>query len=177
MLQFLYPYAYVDSVFSIDFKTVYTKGFRGIIFDIDNTLVHHGEDSNPAIDAFIKYVQSLGFKTFLLTDNTKERVERFIKNIDTPYIASAQKPNPTAYKKAVKMLGLDTKEILYIGDQIFTDILGANLSRIPCVLVSFMRKEHETYFGKRRALENRILSLYKKSKRYYNRLGNITKEV
>ena len=52
MLSKLYPYEYVDSVFSIDFDELYKNGYRGLIFDIDNTLVHH-----------IEYFSSLHFQT------------------------------------------------------------------------------------------------------------------
>ena len=68
----------------IDYQKLYQKGFRGIIFDIDNTLVHHGDDSTPEIDDLFRKIQGLGLKTLLLSNNDRGRVERFIKNIDTP---------------------------------------------------------------------------------------------
>ena len=68
----------------IDYQKLYQKGFRGIIFDIDNTLVHHGDDSTPEIDDLFRKIQRLGLKTLLLSNNDRGRVERFIKNIDTP---------------------------------------------------------------------------------------------
>lgn len=78
MLKNYYPHEYVKSVFLIDYQKLYQKGFRGIIFDIDNTLVHHGDDSTPEIDALFYKIQSLGLKTLLLSNNDRERVERFI---------------------------------------------------------------------------------------------------
>ena len=50
MFKRFYPYAYVDSVFAINYQKLYNMGYRGLIFDIDNTLVHHGDDSTPEID-------------------------------------------------------------------------------------------------------------------------------
>ena len=50
MFKKFYPYEYVESVFSIDYNKLYNKGYRGIIFDIDNTLVPHGTDSTKKID-------------------------------------------------------------------------------------------------------------------------------
>lgn len=96
MLNKLYPYEYVDSVFSIDFNELYKKGYRGIIFDIDNTLVHHGEDSTKEIDELFREIQKIGFKTLLLSNNGEERINRFLKNIRSLYISNAQKP-----KKAI----------------------------------------------------------------------------
>lgn len=79
MVKQYYPYAYVDSVFSIDYQKLYEKGFRGILFDIDNTLVHHGDDSTLEIDELFRKIHNIGLKTVLLSNNDKERIQRFIK--------------------------------------------------------------------------------------------------
>ena len=110
MIKKYYPYEYAESVFMIDYQKLYQKGFRGIIFDIDNTLVHHGDDSTPEIDDLFRKIQGLGLKTLLLSNNDRGRVERFIKNIDTPYICDADKPNPQNYLKAVEMLNIKKEE-------------------------------------------------------------------
>lgn len=176
MLKVFYPYEYVDSVFCIDYNELYKKGYRGIIFDIDNTLVHHGDDSTERIDELFKIIQNIGFKTLLLSNNNEERVTRFLKNINSLYICDAGKPNVTNYLKAVEMMSISKEETLFIGDQVFTDILGANKSGIASILVKFIRANGETKIGKRRQLENLILKMYKKNKKFQNRLGNIVKE-
>ena len=152
MLKQYYPYAYADSVFAIDYQKIYDKGYRGILFDIDNTLVHHGDDSTPEIDALFQSIQTTGLRTLLLTNNDEERVTRFIKNIDTLYICDADKPDPKGYIKATEILGVKKEEVLMIGDQIFTDILGANKSGIASILVKFIKLDSETRIGKRRYL-------------------------
>lgn len=176
MLECYYPYEYADSVFSIDYQKLYDKGFRGIIFDIDNTLVHHGDNSNPKIDALFQKIQGIGLKTLLLSNNDEERIQRFIKNIDTPYICDANKPDPKGYLKAVELLGIKKEEAVVIGDQMFTDILGANRSGIASILVKFIKLDSETRIGKRRYLEYLLLELWKHQKKYYRRLGNIDTE-
>ena len=175
MLKLFYPYEYVESVFALDYAKLREKGIKGIIFDIDNTLVHHGDDSTPEIDELFEKIHNIGIKTFLLTDNNKERTLRFLKNITSPYICDAGKPSPTAYLRALDILGLKKDEAVVIGDQIFKDILGANRSGIPSILVKFIRLESETNFGKRRKAENIILKFYDRSRRYKGRLGNIIK--
>ena len=90
MLKIFYPYEYVENVFSIDYKKLYDKGYRGIIFDIDNTLVHHGDDSTKEIDDLFQTIQNIGFKTLLLSNNSEKRIKRFIKNIDSLYIHDAK---------------------------------------------------------------------------------------
>ena len=83
MLKNFYPYEYVEDVFSIDYNKLYNKGYRGIIFDIDNTLVPHGKSSTEEIDELFKNIHKIGFKTLLLSDNGEKRINKFIENIDT----------------------------------------------------------------------------------------------
>jgi len=169
----LYPYEYVESVFSLDYNKLYNKGYRGIIFDIDNTLVHHGEDSTEEVDELFQTLHSIGFKTCLLTDNSEERTKRFLKNIDSLYICNANKPDLTGYLKSVEMMNIKKEEALFIGDQIFRDTYGANKSGIDNILVKYMRYDNETEIGIRRNLEKIVLRFYKLNKSYQNRLGDI----
>lgn len=173
MLKLFFPYEYAESVFAIDYAKLQQKGYRGVIFDIDNTLVHHGEDSTPEVDSLMAHIQSLGLKTFLLSNNNDERIRRFCRNIDTPYICLADKPLPGNYCKAVDQMGISRKEAVFVGDQIFTDILGANRSGIPSILVKYLCYPQETKIGIRRNLEKIILFCYRFSGRYRNRIGDI----
>lgn len=173
MLKTFYPYAYVESVFAIDYEKLYAAGYRALLFDIDNTLVHHGDDSTREIDVLFKQIHAIGFKTLLLTNNDEARVLRFIKNIDTLYLCEADKPAVDGYLKALEMLNVQKSEAVCIGDQVFTDILGANKSGIASILVKFIRLPQETRIGKRRQLEKLILAFYRCSKSYRNALGNI----
>ena len=154
MIKLLYPYAYVDSVFAIDYKKLQNRGIKAVIFDIDNTLAHHGKDSTPEVDAFLLDLQKTGLQLFLLSDNDDERIERFLKNVGhIPYISEAGKPYPAAFLQAVEQLGVSKDEVVCIGDQIFMDILGANRAGLKNILVRFMHYPEETNFGKRREAE------------------------
>ena len=174
MIKELFPYECADSVFDIDYQKLYQMGYRGLIFDIDNTLVHHGADSTPEVDALFEQVRSMGFRTVLLTDNGESRVKRFIQNIDTPYVCDANKPDSAALRQSLRLLGVEKGQAVCIGDQIFTDILGANRSGIASILVKFIRLDSERGIGKRRYLEYLILFFYRHSG-MANRLGGIGK--
>lgn len=176
MLKNFYPYEYVEDVFSIDYNKLYNKGYRGIIFDIDNTLVPHGKSSTEEIDELFKNIHKIGFKTLLLSDNGEKRINKFIENIDTLYISNAQKPKKEGYIKATKMLDLEKKEIVYIGDQVFKDIYGANKSRIDNILVKYIGYYNKEKKGIRRNIEKMILKIYQKNNKYQNRIGDIHKE-
>jgi len=177
MLKVFYPHEYVDSVFAIDFNKIIKKGYCGVIFDIDNTLVHHGTDSTKEIDDLFQEIHSIGLKTLLLSNNNEERIQRFLKNIDSLYICDADKPNVANYLKAVEMLGIQKKEAIYIGDQLFTDIYGANKCGIDSILVKYMRYASETKIGKKRTLEKIVLKLYQRNKTYTKRIGDIHKNA
>ena len=174
MLEKYYPYEYAYSVFDIDYVRLYTLGYRAILFDIDNTLVHHGDDATPEIEQLFRDLHSIGLKTLLLSNNDEKRVRRFIRNIDTPYLCDADKPDPAAYRKAAAMLGCSRKEVIVIGDQMFTDILGANRCGMPSILVHYITIPGVTKIGKKRYLEKALLALYRKSK-FSHRLGKILK--
>ncbi len=176
MFKNFYPYEYSDSVFTVDYKKLYEMGYRGLIFDIDNTLVHHGADSTPETDRFLGELQAMGFKIFILTDNDEQRVKRFLKNIEADYICDAEKPKTESFLNAVSRLGTEKDKIIYIGDQIFTDIYGANKSGIKNILVRFLRRSGDTRLGIKRNIEKVILFFYSKSRRYKNRLGDILTE-
>lgn len=175
MLRLLFPYEYVDSVFSIDYKKLFQKGYKGIIFDLDMTLVPHGADSTKEIDELFRTIHSEGLKTVLLTNNSEERVKRFIKNIDTLYLCDAQKPNAGGYLKAINLMEIQKDEAVFIGDQIFIDIYGANKCGIANILVHYVTAEEETNIGIRRNLEKIILKLYKLGGNYQYRLGDVRK--
>ncbi|MBR4627133.1 MAG: HAD-IIIA family hydrolase [Ruminococcus sp.] len=173
MLKKYYPWGYARSVFSLDYRKLYAKGFRAVIFDLDNTLVHHGDPSTPEVDALFREIHAAGLKTLLLTNNDEERVQMFIKNIDTLYICDADKPSPECYEKALAMLGTDRRETLCVGDQIFIDVIGANRAGIPSLLVHYIQLPGETKIGKKRYIEKLILSFYRRDSRLRNRLGDV----
>ncbi len=157
MFKKYYPGAYADSVFAIDYQKLYQKGFRAIIFDIDNTLVHHGADADQNVILLFQKLHRLGFQTILLSNNDKARVSRFVREINTPYICDAQKPQPQGYQQALRTLGTTEKETIVIGDQMFVDIVGANRCGIPSILVHYISVPGEKWIGFRRYLEKAIL--------------------
>ena len=110
MFKRFYPYAYVDSVFAINYQKLYNMGYRGLIFDIDNTLVHHGDDSTPEIDDLFFRIQKMGFKTLLLSNNTEERIESFLKILIPFTFMMRESRRRQAMKKRQRCLALKKKK-------------------------------------------------------------------
>ena len=169
MIRFkqFFPTAYCKSVFDIDYQKLYQNGYRGILFDIDNTLVHHGDASTDEVDALFKKIHRTGLKTILITNNDEQRVLNFIKNIDTPYICLADKPHPSAYLKALDILEIKKEEAIVIGDQLFVDITGANRSGMKSIMVKFIQLDSEKKIGKRRYAEYLVLAIWRCTKSYH----------
>lgn len=176
MFRLFYPSEYAKDVFQIDYEMLYQKGIRGILFDIDNTLVHHGEDATPEVEELFRQIRAIGLKTLILSNNTEERVRRFLKNMDVPFVCDADKPRPQGYLKGMELLKTTKEQTLVIGDQIFTDILGANRCGLASILVQFLRLPEESHIGKRRQLERLILAFYKRNRSLQNKLSGVCRK-
>ncbi|WP_421038278.1 YqeG family HAD IIIA-type phosphatase [Streptococcus hyointestinalis] len=161
MIKHIFPQTYAKSVFDIDYQQLYQKGYHAIIFDIDATLVPHGRDITPEVEQLFDQLVEIGFSLFLLSNNSDERIRHFTRTRPLPYIPLADKPNPAAYHKAVKQLQVKPKEVVVVGDQIFTDILGANRAGLDNIMVQFIPQENETKLGKKRRLEKLILAIHR----------------
>lgn len=162
MLKCFYPGEYVDSTYGIDFEQLYEQGYRGIIFDIDNTLVPHGAPSDEKSDALFERLHSIGFDTVVLSNNKEPRVKMFAKKAGTKYIFKGGKPKKKGYLDAMGIMGTKTENTLFIGDQIFTDIWGANRARIRTILVKPIHPKEEIQIVIKRYLEKIVLHFYLK---------------
>ena len=134
MLERFYPGEYVDSTYAIDFDRLYEEGYRGVIFDIDNTLVPHGAPADDRAKELFSRLHGLGMKTALVSNNGEERVRPFAEEVESIYLYKAGKPKKDGYEKAMQQMGTDTENTLFVGDQIFTDIFGGNRAGLDTVL-------------------------------------------
>ena len=161
MRHLLYPSETSESTYTIPFNALYDEGYRGIIFDIDNTLVPHGAPADErAIELFDK-LHKLGYKTMLLSNNKEPRVSPFADAVESEYIYKAGKPLLKGYLKAMEKMGTTTKDTLFIGDQIFTDVWGANRAGIHTILVGQIDKKEEIQIILKRRLEAIVLLFYR----------------
>ncbi|MDE6220663.1 MAG: YqeG family HAD IIIA-type phosphatase [Lachnospiraceae bacterium] len=160
MLQCFYPKEYLDSTYLIDFEEKYKQGYRSIIFDIDNTLVPHGLPADERAMALFKRLREIGYKVTMLSNNKEPRVKMFCDAVGAPYIYKAGKPNPDKYREAMKNMGTDKTDTLFVGDQIFTDVWGANKAGIYSILVKPIHPKEEIQIVLKRYLEKIVLIGY-----------------
>ena len=162
-LKSFYPDEYVDSSYDIDYAALYGRGIRGLLFDIDNTLVPHGKPETEEAVALFGRLHTMGFETCLMSNNQKPRVEPFAKAMETRYICNAHKPSVKNYRGAMEEMGTDESSTVFVGDQLFTDVYGAKRSGIYSILVRPIHPKEEIQIVLKRYLERIVLHFYKKS--------------
>ena len=156
----LFPRLYKKDIYDIDYKGLYDRGFRAILFDIDNTLTTHGTKADSSNVAFFKNLRDIGFKTCLISNNKEKRVQPFAKKVGSPYIFKANKPAKSGFLKALNLLEVKKEQALFVGDQIFTDILGANNAGIYSILVDPINPREEIQIVIKRYFEKIVLFFY-----------------
>ncbi len=163
MFQIFFPDTMIDSTYQIDFQELYEKEhIRGIIFDIDNTLVEHGMDADQRAEDLFRELRRIGFDACLLSNNKQERVDRFNKNIGVHAVWKAGKPSGKNYFHAMELMHTDLNNTVFIGDQLFTDIWGAKRIGMKTILVRPIGKKEEIQIVLKRYLEKIVLYFYQK---------------
>lgn len=165
MFERFFPDAIQESTYEIDFEALQRQGIKGVLFDIDNTLVEHGADATPRAVALFKKLEQLGIKSCLISNNKEERVLRFNKEIGTNYIYDAHKPSGKNYRKAMELMGTDLSNTIFVGDQLFTDVFGAKRIGMRNILVRPIDPKEEIQIVLKRYLEKIVLHFYEKKGR------------
>ena len=160
MLQCFYPDSYQDSAYSIDYEKLRMQGYEAIIYDIDNTLVCHGAPADERSMALIERLKGLGFSIMLLSNNKEPRVKSFNDQVHVSYIYKAGKPSVRGYEDAMKRIHTTPDTTIFIGDQIFTDIYGANRAGIRTYLVQPIHPKEEIQIVLKRYIERIVLFFY-----------------
>lgn len=165
MFQTFFPDEYVESTYEIPFESLYEEGYRGLIFDIDNTLVMHGAPADERAKELFARLKNIGFDCCLLSNNQEPRVKMFNEEIQVHYIFNAHKPSVVNYEKAMQLMGTTKENTVFVGDQLFTDVWGAKRTGIRNILVQPIHPKEEIQIVFKRKLEKIVLYFYKKSKR------------
>lgn len=164
------PHAYHASIFEIPYEKLKEQGIKSLFFDLDNTIIAYDEAelSHREIE-FIKGLQK-DFKVLILSNTNFKRVSLALNKVDIPFIWHAKKPLKFGFNKALKMLDSKKEETYIIGDQLMTDIFGANRVGIGSILVGSVKRKSDRMITKfNRILERFILKrIQKKSPKLYD---------
>lgn len=171
MLQCFYPGKMEASAYVIPFEQYAKEGVRGVIFDIDNTLVPHDAPADERAVELFKRLRALGLKTCLLSNNKEPRVKSFAGQVESDYIFKGGKPGIRGYERAMECMGTDRSNTLFVGDQLFSDIWGANRAGLDSILVRPIHPREEIQIVLKRILERPVLYCYRRSVKKYERAG------
>ena len=163
MFERFFPDRYVASTYIIDYEKLYEEGVRGLIFDIDNTLVPHGAPADERAVRLFARLKDIGFRCCLISNNQEKRVKTFNEPIQVDYVYNAHKPSVKNYLRAMEIMGTDRESTVFIGDQLFTDVWGAKRAGIPSILVKPIHPREEIQIVLKRYLEKIVLHFYRKS--------------
>lgn len=164
MFQKFYPSKEVNSIYDIDYDSLYKQGYRGLIYDIDNTLTEHDAPATEEVKALMEKLKAIGFGICLLSNNKEERVKMFNEDIKVSYIYKAGKPSTKGYERAMELMETQKDNTIFVGDQLFTDIYGANRTGIASYLVKPIASHEEIQIVLKRYLEKIVLYFYHKKR-------------
>ena len=159
MLNFLFPNYRFDSITQIHRKWLKSQEIYAILLDVDCTLKYYRDTTVlPEIAAWLGRKQKQGFEFCLLSNGRRHRIESLAKGLDLPFLAPAYKPFPSGCRRAMRMLHLDPQYTALVGDQVFTDVVAANLAGIRSILVNPLRPQEEPLFARvKRPFERLVL--------------------
>jgi HAD superfamily phosphatase (TIGR01668 family) len=164
LLKKLIPQKSVHSIYEIDVQTLWMSGVRGIITDLDNTLVgaKHPQATPELLD-WLRRLQEIGFQVVIVSNNNRLRVSTFSEPLSIPYIFRAKKPGNAAFRRALQIMSLAPNQTVVIGDQMLTDVLGGNRLGLYTILVRPIELRDEGFFTKvNRRIEKVALSWMKR---------------
>ena len=153
----IYPDEYLNKVEQITIEFLQKNKIKALILDIDNTLINYQKEMSKEVEMWAKSLKGQGTKLYILS-NTKDRkkVEKVANVLEIEYINFAKKPLKSGFKKVQKILNENPENIGVVGDQIFTDVIGGNRSKMFTILVDPIDTKDYWYTAWKRPIENII---------------------
>lgn len=163
MFELLYPKQHLNSIFELDPDELRSLGIKGIIADMDNTLVPWNDRSvQPRLARWLAGLKEEGFRLCIVSNNTADRGAELARELDIPAFWYAVKPRRRAFRKALRELALEAGEVAVIGDQIFTDVLGGNRMGFYTILVTPISDKEFIWTKMMRQFERLVLNYLKR---------------
>lgn len=135
-LDLLRPRRYQESLVAIDVHQLAAEGLRGLIIDLDNTMVPRKQtDVSGQLEEWIRRARDAGFSVCIVSNNFKSRVAQVAERLAVPLVARAAKPRRRAFQLGMELLRSGPQDTAVIGDQLFTDVLGGNRLGLYTILV------------------------------------------
>lgn len=153
----IYPKAYLKNVQEITIEFLMKNNIKALILDVDNTLIDYYKNLSEEVIKWAHDLQAQGIKMYILSNtNHKEKVENVAKKLEIPYKMFARKPSKRGFLAVQKEFKLEPENIGVVGDQIFTDVIGGNRSKMFTILVEPVTPKDYWYTAWKRPIENKI---------------------
>lgn len=157
------PNEFVHTVYEITPDKLKMQGIRGIITDLDNTLIEWDRpDATPDLKDWLKLMHDAGIQIVIVSNNKEPRVKKFADPLGIPYIFRARKPLGKGFKAALAKLNMPVQEVLMVGDQMLTDVMGANFRKLHTVLVKPVAQSDGFVTRFNRFVERRVFNYLSK---------------
>ena len=157
----LYPNLYCKGVTDITIEYLKKYDIRGLVLDVDNTLIDFDRKMDEKVKIWVKNLKNEGIKFCIVSNtNKEEKVKKVSQDLDIPYFYFAKKPSRKGFFKAMNLMGLQSKNVAAVGDQIMTDVIGANRSKMFSILVEPVGKKDIFITKVKRPIENLIIKRY-----------------
>lgn len=159
----IYPDFYCDSVRDVKIEFLQEHNIKGIILDVDNTLIDYYRKFEDGTIEWVNELKKAGIKFCIVSNTNKlDKVIYVAETLEIPYFHFAKKPFKTGFIKAKEKMGLDAQNIAAIGDQIMTDVIGSNRCKMFSILVKPIQEKDIFITRIKRPIENKIINSYLK---------------
>ena len=157
----LYPNLYCKNVMAITMDILQKNNIKGLILDVDNTLIDIDRNMDPKVKDWVDGLKANDIKMCIVSNTNKvDKVKKVSETLDIPYFYFAKKPLKSGFKKAKELLKLDYENIAAVGDQIMTDVVGANRCNIFSILVEPISEKDIFITKVKRPIEKLIINSY-----------------
>ncbi len=157
-MKLLYPNYLFKKTTNITVGFLKEKGIKNLLLDVDNTLTTH---KNPipeeGIPQWVEQMKQAGINMIVISNNYEERVAPFSQKLGLLHHSFSMKPMPMNIIKCMKQIGGNKKNTALVGDQILTDVLGANLTGMMSIMVLAIKEEGTIYFDAKRKFEKKYI--------------------
>ena len=159
----LYPKIYLNNVKEITYELLQENNIKGLILDVDNTLIDYYKNMPEGVEQWCKDLQKRNIKFCIASNsNKREKIKGVSEKLGIPYVFFAKKPLKMGLNKAKNIMGLKSEEVAVVGDQIFTDVIGGNRCKIYTILVEPISSRELFITSVKRGVENFIIKKYQK---------------
>lgn len=157
-MEIYVPDIYQKSIYTINYDSLYSRGIRCLLIDLDNTIVPVTmKKPTKKNKELFDDLKAKGFKIIIFSNSNKLRVKAFKEELDVDCCAYASKPFKKKYLKIMKTYGFKEPEIACIGDQLLTDIKGGNKLGLTTILVNPVGTKEKFVTNINRYIEKKIL--------------------